>query len=935
MSRETSQAAGTATGVRGRTPWCLCLAFVQLLVGGTFTVMLEGNTYHGLVVAINPSVPEDQKIVSRIKEMITDASFYLHNATQGKFCFGSVKILIPVNWKSGAYAKPKQELYTKADVIVAPPYWKHGHDPYTLQYEGCGEKGKYIHFTPNFLLNDGSVGIYGSYGRLFVHEWAHLRWGVFDEYDSEMPFYISGQNQVKATRCSSGLTGIYVCEKESCTQGNCVIDQVTGLLKEGCVFMHDKDQNASASIMYMQSLASVFKFCDAGSHNAEAPNPQNRMCSYKSTWDVIRGSDDFKLSVSLANNSFPLPPTFTLLQATERVICLVLDFSESMNENNRFNHLRQAVQVYLLQIVEDNSDVGIVTFGGVAEVNSHIHRIVSADVRKQLASGLPVASFGQEANACAGLQLARQVIMKHAGDASGSEIILLTSGEDNTLSKCFSDMANVSLIIHTIAVGPSASKELEQLGRLTGGLNFFATDRPDSNSLIEVFAALRAGDGNGSHQPVQIESTAESVQGNRQIHRTTTIDGTLGKDTFFVVTWQIKEPAIILHDPRGKSYTMEDFNVDPVLHIAHLQVPGIAETGDWKYTLTNSHIFSDVLTMTVTSRAVKSDTSTISVIVHTNQDKNAYPRPMTVYTRVHQDFSPILGANVTAIIEPEDGDPIFLDLLDNGAGADLIKNDGVYSKYLFRFTRSGRYSFKVHVHRNNKTIGSLPTTLWSHAMYIPGYIMNGTIQMNPPRPLMSSEDMQIKLGAFSRIASGGSFIVSDVPPGPSTDVFPPCKIIDLHAGTEGDIVVLTWTAPGDDFDEGQAAKYEIKTSESPLELRDNFQKAPSVNTSKLTPQQAGFREVFAFKPEALTNVTLLYVAIRTADKAFLYSDISNIAQAVILPQKNSVIAPTKYNSLTIILTTCGLLSVAACCLILSRNLWTLKKKKLVTDEAVP
>lgn len=33
-----------------------------------------------------------------------------------------------------------------------------------------------------------------------MHEWAHLRWGVFDEYNREKPFYINGQNQVKVTR---------------------------------------------------------------------------------------------------------------------------------------------------------------------------------------------------------------------------------------------------------------------------------------------------------------------------------------------------------------------------------------------------------------------------------------------------------------------------------------------------------------------------------------------------------------------------------------------------------------------------------------------------------------------------------------------------------------------------------------------------------------
>lgn len=35
---------------------------------------------------------------------------------------------------------------------------------------------------------------------MFVHEWAHFRWGVFDEYNNEKPFYINGQSQIEVTR---------------------------------------------------------------------------------------------------------------------------------------------------------------------------------------------------------------------------------------------------------------------------------------------------------------------------------------------------------------------------------------------------------------------------------------------------------------------------------------------------------------------------------------------------------------------------------------------------------------------------------------------------------------------------------------------------------------------------------------------------------------
>lgn len=77
-------------------------------------------------------------------------------------------------------------------------------------------------------------------------------------------------------------------------------------------------------------------------------------------------------------------------------------------QNNRIIRMRQAVEVYLLQIVEENSYVGIVTFSEGGEVKSQIRQVTSADIRKQLASDLPVASYGDRANVCTGVQLALQ-----------------------------------------------------------------------------------------------------------------------------------------------------------------------------------------------------------------------------------------------------------------------------------------------------------------------------------------------------------------------------------------------------------------------------------------------------------------------------------------------------------------------------------------------
>lgn len=52
----------------------------------------------------------------------------------------------------------------------------------------------------------------------------------------------------------------------------------------------------------------------------------------------------------------------------------------------------------------------------------------------------------------------------------------------------------------------------------------------------------------------------------------------------------------------------------------------------------------------------------------TSQTTAHYPNPLIVYAQVSQGFLPVLGINVTAIIETEDGHQVTLELWDNGAG---------------------------------------------------------------------------------------------------------------------------------------------------------------------------------------------------------------------------------------------------------------------------
>lgn len=50
----------------------------------------------------------------------------------------------------------------------------------------------------------------------------------------------------------------------------------------------------------------------------------------------------------------------------------------------------------------------------------------------------------------------------------GSEIVLLTDGEDNTVKSCTEKVKQSGAIIHFIALGPNAALEVKEMSTATG-----------------------------------------------------------------------------------------------------------------------------------------------------------------------------------------------------------------------------------------------------------------------------------------------------------------------------------------------------------------------------------------------------------------------------------------------------------------------------------
>ncbi|XP_069798486.1 calcium-activated chloride channel regulator 1-like [Narcine bancroftii] len=834
-------------------------------------IKLVNNGYRDIIIAINPGV-FDENLIESIKEMVREASIYLHQATKQQFYFSEVKILLPFTWtiNSNLVQRLRTQTYAKADVIIAEPSLKHGDTPYTRQYGGCGEKGRYIHFTPNFILNDSLASAHGTRGQMFVHEWAHLQWGVFDEHNDLVPFYINSDGVVEATRCSKKMKGKTAdCTGTSCTP--CKIDANTGLPNGNCKFFPEKDQSSSSSIMYVQGLPNVVEFCDNETHNVEAPNMQNRVCNHRSTWDVISKSDDFRNVSSPHTGS--VKPTFTLLQAKHRVVCLVLDVSGSMGVENRINKLRQAAKIFLLQIIEEGSHVGIVTFHSTASTASQLKLIDGENARNELAQLLPTSARG-DINVCAGILSGFEVLRGDDGATNGDEIILLVLGKDSGMRSCFAEVEQSGAIIHTIAIGPNVTEELEQLSVTTGGLQFAVAGNLETSEFIDALSGLSSANGDINQHSVQLESLGSRIGNDKWLNGTVLLDKSVGNNTFFTVTWEAQTPNVFVRDPSGKMYNNRDFVIDRMEHTAHLKIQGTAQTGTWIYCILNPGI-QQVVTITVTSKAADAKDPPITVNAHISRKGSA--SPVIIYMEVTRGFLPVLDAKVTAIIECPSGPPIEQELHDDGLGADVNRNDGVYSKYFLNFNGAGRCSVQVRV-QGKEGSTRVEGKRRRHALSRAKYRENGGIQNLPEKLLFKEEDLVVQLGGFSRVKSGGVILF---PSETHSDHFPPCKITDLQATASENKVELEWTAPGGDYDQGKASRYEVRMSENLPQLLDHFSSATLVDVVSLKPQPFGSREAvtIALENTGLRKGRTLYFAVHTHDENHLISEISNIAKA--------------------------------------------------------
>ncbi|XP_041457892.1 calcium-activated chloride channel regulator 1-like isoform X1 [Lytechinus variegatus] len=883
------------------------------------TITIHEGGYENILIAINKDVAEDQSIIDNLIDIFSSGSGHLFTATKRRAYWRNITILIPKTWTpKPEYEPAKTESFETANIIIdaANPEWDD--NPYTLQLGGCGVHGEYIHLTPDYLTDRAnSEYIWGSMGKLLTHEWGHLRWGLFDEYHTEgdgesvQKFYVNSFGDIVATRCSDQLEGEALNIN---TFAPCQRDPSTGLYEEDCFFFPNLEgQTSPASIMYAQFLDSVIGYCDSNDgphfHNREAQNKHNKLCDGRSAWDVMLETEDF-----LEGNNPPIEedidttPTFRLVQARERRVALVLDVSGSMGNNDRLTKLNQAATQYLRYTIDDGSFVGIAHFSDYSRTIAHLTEITDTS-RESLVLGLPDIANGPTCIGCGileGIEILKGV--SGTDDPAGGYILLVSDGQQNRqpyIEDVFDEVDEAGVIIDTIAFSEAADPNLLELSVRTNGLAFFYPDTATSTALNDAFTAtVSTRPGLSSETlPIQLYSGALTIPADGPIEDTFLIDSSLGVNTVLTFSWLDDPIDVVVIDPFGVIIDSNDtvqYNRDDTAQIIAVVINETAKTGLWRFSVDSESDDVQTVLVTIESKPTSQTDApiTVNAIVGSQTiDHTVTPR-LEIFAEVRKGYLPVVNAGVQAVIESPGLATTYLPLFDNGAGADITKNDGIYSAYFLQFDNNGRYSIKVQVSNEDSTASISSRSRRS----------SGGLPLSPDRYTPSPAAYE-PAEPFVRTGSGGVFEVENFV-APIGDELAPSRINDLGVlatSYDESSVTLQWTAVGDDYDQGTASFYDLRYATTFDSLRENFTTSDPIMDDQVIAGNlsmiglSGTVESVVVKLPERGEKVVYFFGIVAVDEAGNEGDVSNLVSAsleYVAPMTTAIMTTTMEMSTT-------------------------------------
>jgi calcium-activated chloride channel regulator 4 len=306
--------------------------------------------------------------------------------------------------------------------------------------------------------------------------------------------------------------------------------------------------------------------------------------------------------------------------------------------------------------------------------------------------------------------------------------------------------------------------------------------------------------------------------------------------------------------------------------------------------------------------------------------ETVFPKIPKVYAEVMKGDDPIIEATVVMRVEPENSPSFSVNLLDTGSGADITRDDGIYTAFVTQISGNGRYSLSTEVVNDGKArVKKSDRKQFSGSETIPTIDTKtlGTPKstftsgdFNPVPDPLPEEKVQLEpVYNFQRQQNTGSFRVTQYQK--NRDVIPPSPVRDLEvmSANKSRRVELQWTASGDDMTEGKASVIDIKVGTNPDDLVDDYDNQLDIDlTNATTPGGDPFilveggqvQNLVLEVPEEVWNETdtgfQLYFSLKSQDKAGNKGFMSNLAIADFPPKLtgNGSTLPLVSSSLSIL-----------------------------------
>ncbi|TRY77432.1 hypothetical protein TCAL_07427 [Tigriopus californicus] len=860
-------------------------------LGQSSMIQVQNGIYNRITVNVNDVVPKHlcNKVLDQLEALLTETSASLHELTESNLLFGSISVILPKSWESLDCLVGRNSLHhdleshvsQQADIQLAEQHPIFGANPWTTQFGPCGVSGRgidlpYPSLTRNHTVDDAT-------SRAMLKAWIQYRWGVFEEQgfegDTRYPStYMEGEMELENRGCDNKADQL-ICpldkyDHDVTTKQNILCNGKS--IRE--VILASQDLNEQANEQPRETAKTIF----VDNTGEKRPTLDNDQVTTIDIQDDVKPRQPTKENNSTQeDNKYFLSqddgereeqeeheemvkggkqpfraPIFNYVLPRPELFVLVLDRSSAASsgkilvgqkqQDEEFEETQskwETLQQSLFQLISRlpvGAELSIITYGQEAQVN--LPPTLITDTNKEGLHGrIPRRPLSHDTTSCLDCALKTAFKVMQLGSKYEGRMIVASMSLSQISAENLETIEQFAVPVYSVSLsGLQGKLEVDQLTKF--GDKFVVTS-PLSNQpefltrLSRTFTSVVRAASDVSivsfHQDHRVPNIDNIITGNF------VVEEHLRKNLRIVVTADDERDIEVFEvlSPTGRKHSFPTYEHS----MAYFNLAGLNEPGIWSFSIrlyqtlvSHYPVYIEVLGEPNDDNAI-----TLETWVHQRQD-GANPEEVYVYAQVKQGDLPVLDAEVVAsILRPGDKDfqPVLLQLRDMGTGyPDITQGDGIYSAYFTDFSpQSGYYQLSVSASDNS---GNARTPKLSASIDADTNICCGSAL-----PFSYT----VPTGPFQRFAVGSSFLIEQtsnfyIRQGSRlvNDIFPPNRITDFWVDNyldESLFVTLKWTAPGGDYDQGKAFRYEIRCYTSREALRDsNFADMSIPVHASLIPQ---------------------------------------------------------------------------------------------------